>query len=216
MVHRSPLADGRAPRPARRTFITLLAAGPTLAVVLAGSAAGAVDSPGVHGSLHAEATDVRGTVVTGQFESYRPGATAISYDPALVPEGAQLSVLSTSVLGGTRVQLAVRGLLPEREYGAHAHSKTCGPSPKDAGGHFQNEIDPVQPSIDPVYANPDNEIWLDFTTDAAGNGVTMATVDWTFGDRHPNSVVLHEHHTHVLPGDSGVAGPRLACATVPF
>jgi superoxide dismutase, Cu-Zn family len=58
-----------------------------------------------------------------------------------------------------------------------------------------------------------NEIWLDFTADAQGNGFAVATVDWQFPDpRRLRSVVIHEHHTHT----DGTAGARLACITVAF
>jgi Cu-Zn family superoxide dismutase len=74
----------------------------------------------------------------------------------------------------------------------------------------------VSPSTDPAYANPDNEIWLDFTTTKNGSGLAVAQVDWRFTDRHAGSVVVHAEHTHTDPGHAGTAGARLACITVPF
>lgn len=212
----STVVSGKAPGRGRRTLVTSLAAAPMLAVVIIGADADATGTVTVGGSVHAETTDSRATVTTRQFQAYQPGATAITYDQTLVPAGARISVGSVSVLDGTEVLLTAQGLVPGRDYGAHAHNTVCGQSPADAGPHYQHQVDPVQPSVDPVYANPDNEIWLDFTTDAAGNGTARATVDWAFGERHPNAVVLHEHHTRVMPGEAGTAGPRLACATVPF
>ena len=101
-----------------------------------------------------------------------------------------------------------------------AHTPTpslAGASGAAAGPHFQNDVDPVTPSTDPAYANPANEIWLDFTTNAAGQGRAKSTVDWQFSPtRRAQSVIIHVEHTHTGPTDSGVAGARLACLTVPF
>lgn len=74
----------------------------------------------------------------------------------------------------------------------------------------------MKPSVDPVYANPRNEIWLDFSTDRLGTGFARSTVDWTFGARRAHSVVVHETHTHTNPGHAGTAGARLACLDVAF
>jgi Cu-Zn family superoxide dismutase len=136
------------------------------------------------------------------------------HDPALAPVGSEASVLSwAGPDGGTVVLLRTEGLLPNRAYGAHAHTKPCGPAAADSGPHFQHV--PGDPT-DPAFANPDNEIWLDFTTDAHGSGLAAAHVDWTFTDRRPASVVIHAEHTHTDPGHAGTAGARLACLTVPF
>ncbi|EME51433.1 superoxide dismutase family protein [Amycolatopsis decaplanina] len=140
-----------------------------------------------------------------------------SYKPELVPPGARAHVFGlTSKAFGTSTALLVTGLLPNREYGAHAHTKPCGATGDLAGPHYQNVEDPVKPSVDPAYANPRNEIWLDLTTDAAGRGVAVSKVDWTFTDRRANSIVIHETHTHTDPGHAGTAGARLACVTVGF
>ncbi len=152
------------------------------------------------------------TVVWGTFGSYAPGSAAVTYNPALVPFGAKASTFGLSVPHGTVVTLAVNGLLPDHEYGAHVHTRPCGADPADAGPHYQNVVDPHQPSTDPAYTNPSNEIWLDFTTNAHGNAFTMSTVDWSFTDRHAHSVVIHEHHTHT----GGAAGARLACVNANF
>ncbi|SFA74520.1 superoxide dismutase, Cu-Zn family [Amycolatopsis marina] len=153
----------------------------------------------------------------GTFGGYEPGKAASTYDPALVPEGARAHVFALSAPGlGTSTALSVGGLVPNREYGAHAHTKPCGPTGKDAGPHFQHEQDPVSPSVDPAYANPDNEIWLDFTTDRLGNSLEISKVAWPLGERRPASVVIHEMHTHTAPGEAGDAGSRLACVNVDF
>jgi len=74
----------------------------------------------------------------------------------------------------------------------------------------------VQPSVNPAYANPRNEIWLDFTTDKDGNASATSTVAWQFSRTLPGSVVLHSEHTHTQPGRAGTAGDRLACVNVDF
>lgn len=140
-----------------------------------------------------------------------------AYSPA-VPEGAKGRVKAIyDADGSTFVRLRVRGLLPNTEYGAHAHVNVCGPTGADAGPHFQHVVDPVSPSTNPEYANAENEIWLDLTTDAQGRGLAEAEVDWQFSpDRRAKSVIIHEEHTHTGQHDAGTAGARLACLTVPF
>jgi superoxide dismutase, Cu-Zn family len=148
--------------------------------------------------------------VAAEFEPYRPGAEAVTYDPR-VPAGARASVMALPIGGRTVVVLLVSGLPPHAHHGAHVHVRPCGPAPADAGPHFQDVVDPVQPSVDPAYANPRNEVWLDFTADASGTALSSAVVEWTFDGRQADSVVLHEHHTQ--PG--GGAGARLACLRLP-
>lgn len=150
-------------------------------------------------------------------------AGAFTYDVALVPPGASARVDAWYLPNGrTVVVLLVRGLLPDREYGAHAHSAACGATGALAGPHFQDVPDPVVPSVDPAYANSDNEIWLDFTTDHKGRGWAIAVQSWQpTADRRPASVVIHLEHTHDGSGTppappAGTAGARLACLTVGF
>lgn len=135
-----------------------------------------------------------------------------------LPEGARARVQAVySAAGSTVVTLHAWGLAPGTEYGAHAHVNPCGSTGSAAGPHFQHVVDPVSPSTDPAYANPTNEIWLDFTTDEAGNGVAQTTVPWQFDEtRRAASVIIHEHHTHTGSANSGVAGARLACLSVDF
>jgi Cu-Zn family superoxide dismutase len=153
----------------------------------------------------------------GTFASYSPGENAVTYRPDLVPAGAVAGVFSLSAPEfGTSTTLTVAGLVPGREYGAHVHTKPCGETGDAAGPHFQKVPDPVSPSVDPAYANPDNEIWLDFTTDRAGHATARSTVDWQFDVRRGKSVVIHETHTHSGPGHAGTAGSRLACVNVNF
>lgn len=187
------------------------------------------------------------TFVAGTFAAYADDEeqTAITYDPELVPAGAGVAVTSYSIdddddsvddvadrgiadrpypghpprkhNGSTVTSLGVDGLAPNRDYGAHVHTEPCGEIGDDAGPHFQYFVDPNQPSTDPRYANPYNEVWLDFTTSEDGDGFAGARVPWTFpDDRRPASVVIHEHHTSMAPGEAGTAGARLACINVDF
>ncbi|GAA1989753.1 superoxide dismutase [Amycolatopsis minnesotensis] len=153
----------------------------------------------------------------GTFAPYTPGANAVTHDPKLAPAGSKAAVSGYTNAHRTKLKLYVKGLLPNREYGSHAHSKPCGAAAADSGPHYQNVVDPVQPSVDPKYANPQNEIWLDFTTDANGAASAVSTVDWGFAaERRAHSVVIHEMHTHTEPGHAGMAGARLACLNVGF
>lgn len=159
---------------------------------------------------------LRVTTAAAAAQPYRPDGGAVTYDPALVPVGAQLATFAISGKQSGTVLLSVQGLLPQRQYGAHVHVKACGPNPADSGPHFQNVPDPVQPSVDPNYANARNEVWLDFTTDRTGNGVSFARLPWGFGTRPAGSIVIHATHTHTDPGHAGTAGARLACLNAEF
>jgi Cu-Zn family superoxide dismutase len=144
---------------------------------------------------------------------------AFTYNPALAPEGAEISVRTDADGGTTAVRLEVAGLLPGRGYAAHAHVNACGPTGDAAGPHFQNQLDPAaapgRPSTDPAFANPQNEIWLDLRTDGEGDGESTAEMPFVFADRAPASVVIHEAEvTATTPGQAGSAGARLACLTI--
>ncbi|HEX6405124.1 MAG TPA: superoxide dismutase [Pseudonocardiaceae bacterium] len=149
-----------------------------------------------------------------------PTSKAITYDSKLAPLGAAITaVVIPSADGSTTAQLTVAGLLPNRGYAVHAHTKACGVTADAAGPHFQNHIDPMAtpqaPSSDPRYANPSNEIWLDVRTDSAGAGTSRTTVPFTFTARAPGSIVIHEAmQTPMGPGHAGKAGARLACLTL--
>jgi len=164
-------------------------------------------------SGEASATNARQMVVTATFAQ---DDAAVNYDKTLVPNGAKALVAEYVFDGATTVTLNVRGLAPNRAYGAHAHTMPCGPTGDAAGPHFQHKPDPVKPSVDPVYANPANEIWLDFKTDAHGDATTATTVPWTFQNSRAGSVVIHAEPTQTAPGKAGTAGARLGCVSVGF
>lgn len=146
---------------------------------------------------------------------------AFSYDPAIAPEGARISVEAGEAEGSTQVRLQAEGLLPNRGYAVHAHTRACGPTGDAAGPHYQHEVDPAtssgNPSTDPAYANPRNEIWLDLRTDGDGNGEASTEVPFVFTDRAPASIVIHTAEaTATDAGHAGTAGGRAACLNVPF
>jgi Cu/Zn superoxide dismutase len=192
----------RPPRPALAGLIGVLA--------LSGCGGAAASTP-----APPPTTATRNVQVTATFVT--ESGVAVTYDVALVKAGAHGAVSAQSASGSTTVMLAVRGLEPDRRYGAHAHTQPCGAKGEDAGPHFQNKIDPVQPSVDPKFANPENEIWLDLTTDETGAGSAQTTVPFGFAaDRRPGSVVIHAMETATGPGKAGTAGARAACITVAF
>ncbi|GLW27255.1 hypothetical protein Areg01_01960 [Actinoplanes regularis] len=142
-----------------------------------------------------------------------------SYDKTLVPLGASVKVELKSTGDSLWTRLDVSGLAPGHAYGAHVHIAECGADPKAAGPHFQHHPDPAAtptaPSADPAYANPTNEIWLDFTTDAKGAASVNNTHAWSFATNHwPRSLVLHAETTKTGPGVAGTAGARVGCLTL--
>ncbi|MFH8981688.1 superoxide dismutase family protein [Streptomyces varsoviensis] len=166
------------------------------------------------------AAGVHSTTVTVD-EHFGPASqapyTAVTHDPAAVPVGARVVVTERRHEGGgTTVALRLEGVQKNRTFGAHVHSKPCGAKPADSGPHYQDVLDPKQPSTDPKYANPRNEVWLDLTTDEDGDGRSRAAQRWHFRYGEARSVVVHEHKTETEPGHAGMAGARLACVNVPF
>lgn len=185
----------------RRSVITATAA----TAGLAATAALALAAPALAGAEVSRAA--------GDLTRY-PGQAPI----ADAPEGATARVHSVATADGkTIVTLHVSGMESFARYGAHAHVNPCGATGGAAGPHFQHVLDPVTPSVDPVYANPANEIWLDLSTNRAGEGHAKSVVDWQFSpERRANSVIIHEKHTLTGAGQAGTAGKRVACLTVPF
>ncbi len=155
----------------------------------------------------------------GTLAADNPGATAITFNPALAPVGARMQVSMIPSGESTTAELTVSGLQPNRGYAVHAHVNACGGVPGGEGPHYQNRIDPaatnVKPSTNPEYANPTNEIWLDVRTDSSGSGTSRTTVPFLFTDRGPGSVVIHDAmQTATGPGEAGKSGDRVACLTL--
>lgn len=179
------------------------------------SAAEASDAVSSHSaSSSGSSSSGTGSGLSARFAAYAgPTTRAVSYDAKQVPPGAAAELTITASDASTQVRLQVSGLQPSRAYGAHLHKKACGATPAAAGGHYQNIPDPVQPSTNPKFANPSNEVWLDFMTDAHGAASAQATVPFAFrtGAQGPQSVVIHAMKTMTMDGKAGTAGPRLAC-----
>lgn len=164
-------------------------------------------------STNPSASNADQVVVTAQFGH---DDAAVNYNKTLVPDNSKILVAEYVFDGATTVTLNVRGLVPNRAYGAHAHALPCGPVGDAAGPHFQHKADPVKPSVDPAFANPTNEIWLDFKTDDEGNATTATTVPWEFTNAKAASVVIHADPTQTAPGKAGTAGARVGCVSVGF
>jgi superoxide dismutase, Cu-Zn family len=195
----------------------LLVAGAAVSAVAVG--VGVVASAGATEPQHSRKAPMRKVVVATTFSqaSEAARAKAVTYNTELVPAGARVQVKEELRRGGgTRIALRVRDLVPNRVYGVHVHTKPCGALPADAGPHYQNRVDPVQPSVNPKYANPFNEVWLDLATNKDGSDRSTAIVGWRFREGGARSVVLHESGTAMHPGHAGTAGARLACVNVPF
>ena len=201
-------------RPALVTALTV-----TLATAGAASATGAAGTGAAGTGAAGPDGDGRMLRTSAVFlQKGEPGsARAITYDRR-VPEGARIQVGQKVRKDGKgmKIEVAVRGATPEYTYGMHVHTRPCGALPDSSGPHYQNRKDPKQPSTDTRFANPRNEVWLDFTSDKHGNGSAAAKQKWTFRKGEARSVVLHEHATSAHNGKAGTAGDRLACVTVPF
>jgi Cu-Zn family superoxide dismutase len=139
-------------------------------------------------------------IVDASFSAtFLPGVPAVTYDPAAVPETGKIRVV---VLREGEASMAVVGLHPDRFFGAHLNTAACGPSGVDAGPHYQHTVNP-----DPGFANPENEVWLDFTTDSDGLATSSTVHPWPFDpDRPPRSLVI----------DDGQRVNELACVNVPW
>ncbi|WP_260729749.1 superoxide dismutase family protein [Dactylosporangium roseum] len=147
-------------------------------------------------------------------------AKALLYEPSAVQGSPSADLTLISGKGRTMESLVVTGFDAKRRYGAHLHTERCGTDPSAAGPHFQHHADPKagrSPSTDPSYANPHNEAWLDFTTDASGRGEATAEQDWELTpDHRPYSLVIHAEPTSTKPGSAGAAGSRVACLTITY
>lgn len=154
--------------------------------------------------------------IEADFEPYGENVTAVTYDEELVSTEGEVDLEIIPGDGSTQFHLEVDDLEPERDYGAHIHTDMCGEDPDDAGPHYQDDPDPEQPSTDPTYANSDNEVWLDFTTDDDGEAESATEVDWLVRSGEAGSLVIHAEHTSHEEGSAGEAGDRLACVNVPL
>ena len=111
----------------------------------------------------------------------------------------------------TQVVLKLSGLPASRQFGSHVHKATC--AEMKAGGHYQHM---EGGATDPAFANPMNEIWLDFMSDPLGNGSANRTVNWEVAKERAKAVVVHDQATMTAAGVAGMAGPKLACVNLKF
>nr|WP_237417719.1 superoxide dismutase family protein [Actinomadura rayongensis] len=141
------------------------------------------------------------------------GATTVHgpsyvYDTAY--SAARTTVSVRSLHGWTIVALKVAGLpaaAAGKTFGAHVHVNPCGADPAAAGEHYHSPDAPA--GVPHRFA----EIWLDVTVGRGGTGRSVAAVPWTIKPGAAGSVVVHAKPTDP---DTGDAGARLLCTTVPF
>ncbi|MFE3505923.1 superoxide dismutase family protein [Kitasatospora sp. NPDC059160] len=133
---------------------------------------------------------------------------AISYAQDLVPYGSHARIVTDrSEPGRTVLTLTATGLAPDHTFPVHLHTGTCGADPAASGPHYQDAVDPVQPSTDPAYANERNELRLVLRTDAGGAGTATTAVDWQPRPGEARSLVLHAG----TPAGPHAAGDRVGC-----
>jgi superoxide dismutase, Cu-Zn family len=132
---------------------------------------------------------------------------AVTYDQTSVPTGSRVQVVEKPQDKGgdagnvTLETLRVWGLRPNRKYDAYVYTRRCGATPAAAGARTQDG-----PSREHY---PQNEVWLNFTTNGHGNGTSRAGQYWRFNlgqATQANSVVIRSHATEA----------PVACVTVPF
>ena len=132
-----------------------------------------------------------------------------AHDASLADVNIDVRVVNTGD-GRTAVKLRAHGF-PEawrnKTLGAHVHVGSCGVDPLASGGHYQHG---GAPAGTPLAAK---EIWLDLDVNHQGRAVSHAQAPWTIAAGTAGSVVIHALPTNP---DTGAAGPRLLCTTVPF
>jgi hypothetical protein len=122
-------------------------------------------------------------------------------NPAEKIEGHVSGYVSPEI-GRTMLIADVAGLPANRTFGAHLHAAAC--DDKQGGGHYQHVGTTV---------GDQNEVWMDFTTDAAGAAVVVARKPYAIATERAKSVVVHAQATDPA---TGKAGDKLACIDVTF
>jgi superoxide dismutase, Cu-Zn family len=141
-------------------------------------------------------------------DPYAPGDRAGTPNP--IGNTARAAATAFDVDGKLRIELTVTGFPASRPFGSHLHRLPCEDTMK-AGGHYQNMPFPTGGmATDPTYANATNEAWLDFTTNAAGEGERELTVDWIPRSGEARAIIFHD----MLSGVGGVSGAKLACLPI--
>jgi hypothetical protein len=155
----------------------------------------------------AAAPDVLLSASVGSWTVYADPYANGQANPAAGIDG---TAVATKTATGAHFVLSVNGLPANRAFGAHLHKLTC--DQMKAGGHYQNDASPPDAGNDPAYANPTNEVWLDFTAATDGHAVATADVAWVPRAGEAKSIVVHDHGT----ASGGIAGAKLACLGLPF
>jgi len=154
------------------------------------------------GAAGADVSGARGAFAPNP--AFMPNALD-AVNPTIGAQGRVHVVVNQGHGRQTRVTLHVEGLPPGRSFGAHLHRDPC--SSAFGGPHYQAP-DPAIPVAG--NADPDHEVWLDFTANTSGRGHAHASVPFKVAGG-ARSVVIHQGD-HTLPG--GTAGQRLACLDV--
>lgn len=162
-------------------------------------AAGALAACGSGDSSTTETRGEESTPVTGQFA---PVAGAPARDLEVDGE-----VELTRSNGGTTVSISVTGLKPKTDYIAHLHTGGCDQA--DPGGpHFQFKQGGSE--------EPPNEIHLEFTSNAAGEGEAEASSEREVPVGEAGAVVIHvadeAHHEMVALTHGHAHSDKVACA----
>ena len=138
----------------------------------------------------------------------------VVYGPTNVYDAAYQDVKTTITVerdkDRTSVKLSASGFPKDaagKTFGVHVHVNKCGPDPADAGPHYHN---PDAPPETPMH---EKEIWLDATVKDDGNAESGTSVPWRVAEGAAGSVVIHAQPTN---HDTGDAGARNVCTTVPF
>jgi hypothetical protein len=158
------------------------------------------------------------------------GVTVVAASPSLVPakrvhaQGRLAALASTApsvdgtvdaeydTTGRSTLTLHLSGLEPGETYAAYAYRQPCDAT-KDL--RFQQFPDRKQPSSNPLFANPFNEIWFVGKADQHGQATSRVRRSSQFAPTwSPRSVVLEGDP--IIRGTSKLPGPRLACLTVAF
>lgn len=176
----------------------LISAGIVALVGAMGVAAAAADGASVSigsGSFIPNPAFVTGTAVG-------PNGTTVvdATNPADGATGRVHVTVGIASGASTVATLHVDGLPANRTFGAHLHRDPCAAA-GPGGPHYQH------PGGTPSStATPENELWLDFTTNAAGQGRATTAVPFAeiVGAR---SIVVHQFPSNAV----GVAGQRMGC-----
>lgn len=165
-------------RDARKLVLGMLALVAAMALTACGSGSGT--------------TGEISEIVSGDF-------TPVADAPADYSEVSGEADIQRPENGGTVVSLRVTGLEPQTDYIAHLHTGGCDQT--DPGGpHFQFKKGGAE--------EPPNEVHLEFTSDAAGEGKAQVSTDRNVPIGEAGSVVIHTaeeaHHemTAYRPGEA--------------